>query len=51
MAERVGDLVSAGLAAKMPEADQVAGTGAGRAVVDLVRQAVAAGVGDLGAGS
>ncbi len=48
LAERVGDLVSAGLATKIPEGDQVAGTGAGRALVELVQRAVAAGLGELG---
>jgi len=38
--ERIGDLVSAGLAAKVPEADQVAGTAAGRALVAFVAQLV-----------
>lgn len=38
--ERVSDLVSAGLATKVPEADQVAITAAGVVIVDLVREAV-----------
>lgn len=48
LAERVSDLVSAGLAAKVPEADQVAGTPAGAAVVRLVQGAVDAGDRELG---
>ncbi len=40
LGDRVGDLVSAGLAAKVPEADQVVGTGAGRALVAFVDQIV-----------
>lgn len=39
--ERTADLVSAGLAAKVPEADQVVGTAAGGAIVDLIGRAVA----------
>ena len=39
LAERVGDLVSAGLAAKLPEANQVVGVPAGAAIVQLVRAA------------
>jgi DNA-binding HxlR family transcriptional regulator len=46
--ERVGDLVSAGLAAKVPEADQVAITGAGAALVDLVNKAVGVAVRHVG---
>ncbi len=38
--ERVSDLVSAGLATKVPEADQVAITSSGVAIVELVRGAV-----------
>ena len=38
--ERVSDLVSAGLATKVPEADQVAITASGVAIVELVRGAV-----------
>ncbi len=49
LAERVADLVSAGLAVKLPEANQVAGTAAGAAIVDIVHRAVDAGVRDLGA--
>ncbi len=49
LAERVADLVSAGLAVKLPEANQVAGTAAGAAIVDLVHRAVDAGARDLGA--
>lgn len=43
VAERVGDLTSAGLVTKIPEAGQVAITEAGRAVVGLVGEAVDAG--------
>ncbi len=43
LGHRVGDLVSAGLAAKQPETNQVAATAAGNALVDLVHQAVTAG--------
>jgi len=39
LAERIGDLVSAGLAAKIPEANQVAGVPAGAALVNLVTSA------------
>jgi hypothetical protein len=39
--ERVGDLISAGLASKVPEADQVLITSGGHAVVELVNRAVA----------
>lgn len=39
LAERIGDLVSAGLAVKIPEANQVAGTPAGTAIVGLLNQA------------
>ncbi len=45
--ERVSDLVSGGLATKVPEADQVAITPAGAAVVELVRKAVAVAGRDL----
>ncbi len=38
--ERVSDLVSAGLATKVPEADQVAITASGVAIVELIRGAV-----------
>ena len=41
--ERISDLVSAGLAAKVFSAGQVAGTEAGAALVEMVRQAVTAG--------
>ena len=37
--ERVSDLVSAGLATKVPEADQVSITPGGASVVELVREA------------
>lgn len=47
MAERVSDLVSAGLATKVPGANQVTGTQAGQMLVSLVRDAVDAGVRDL----
>ena len=43
LGNRVGDLVSAGLATKQPETGGVASTAAGNAVVELVHQAVAAG--------
>jgi hypothetical protein len=39
--ERVGDLVSAGLASKVPEADQVLITSGGHAVMELINRAVA----------
>lgn len=39
LAERIGDLVSAGLAAKLPEANQVVGVPAGSAIVTLVESA------------
>ena len=39
--ERTADLVSAGLASKVPEADQVVCTAAGSAIVDLLDRAVA----------
>jgi hypothetical protein len=39
LAERIGDLVSAGLAAKLPEANQVVGVPAGAALVRLVEGA------------
>lgn len=45
--ERVSDLVSAGLANKMPEANQAAITPSGAAVVNLVRGAVAVADRDL----
>jgi hypothetical protein len=38
--ERVGDLVSAGLASKVPEADQVLITSGGHAVTELINRAV-----------
>jgi len=49
LAERVSDLVSAGLATKVPGANQVTGTQATQMLVRLVRDAVDAGVRDLGA--
>ena len=39
LAERLGDLVSAGLAAKIPEANQIAGVPAGAAIVEVVTAA------------
>lgn len=39
LAERIGDLVSAGLAAKLPEANQVVGTPAGSAIVRTIEMA------------
>ena len=39
LAERIGDLVSAGLAAKLPEANQIVGVPAGTALVRLVEAA------------
>lgn len=39
LAERLGDLVSAGLAAKLPEANQVVGVPAGAAIVRMVEEA------------
>ena len=47
LAERIGDLVSAGLAVKIPEANQVAGTPAGTAIVELVNSAGETGGRDL----
>ncbi len=49
VSERVGDLVSAGLAVKISEANQIAGTPAGVALVEWIRGAVAAGAKALGA--
>lgn len=43
LGHRIGDLVSAGLAAKQPETNQVAATAAGLAMVELVHQAVTEG--------
>jgi len=48
LAERVSDLVSAGLASKVPEADQVSVAPGGAAIVEWVRRAVAVAVQDLG---
>ncbi len=48
LAERVSDLVSAGLVSKVPEADQVSIEAGGVAVVEWVRGAVAVAVKDLG---
>ena len=50
LAERIGDLVSAGLAAKIPEANQVAGVRAGTALVRLVESAAEQASADLGRG-
>jgi hypothetical protein len=47
LAERISDLVSAGLVVKLPEADQVRATGAARALVRLVADAAAVGARDL----
>ena len=47
LAERVSDLVSAGLVVKIPEADQVHPTEAAEAIVRVVHDAVRVGVGDL----
>lgn len=46
--ERVGDLVSAGLASKVPEADQVVITSGGHAVTELIKRAVAVAAHELG---
>ncbi len=43
VSERVGDLVSAGLAVKVSEANQITGTAAGAALTEWVHSAVAAG--------
>lgn len=43
LGQRIGDLASAGLAAKQPETGQVAATAAGNTLVELVHQAVTAG--------
>lgn len=48
VSERVGDLVSAGLAVKVSEANQIAGTPAGVALAGWIHRAVAAGVAALG---
>jgi hypothetical protein len=48
LAERIGDLISAGLAAKIPEANQVAGVPAGSALVELVTNAAEQAARDLG---
>ena len=45
--ERVSDLVSAGLATKVPEADQISISSAGAAVVELVHGAAAVAVRDM----
>jgi hypothetical protein len=47
LAERIGDLVSAGLVAKIPEANQVGGTQAGAAIVELVARAISVGAREL----
>lgn len=47
LAERISDLVSAGLVVKLPEADQVRATEAAHVVVRLIGEAVAAGARDL----
>jgi hypothetical protein len=46
--ERVGDLVSAGLASKLPEADQVVITSGGYAVTELINRSVAVAAHELG---
>ena len=43
LSERVGDLVTAGLAVKVSEANQVAGTAAGVALTNWIRRAVQVG--------
>lgn len=48
LAERIGDLVSAGLVSKIPEANQVAGSALGAALIDLVDRAGKTGGGRLG---
>jgi len=50
LAQRVSDLVSAGLATKLPETGRVSATAAGSALVDLVRDAAAKGETELGDG-
>ncbi len=50
LAERIGDLVSAGLVSKIPEANQVAGSALGAFLVDLVSRAGEAGGRQLGQG-
>lgn len=47
LAERIGDLVSAGLAAKLPEANQVVGVPAGSAIVRMVEAAAGQAAKDL----
>lgn len=48
LAERIGDLVSSGLAAKLPEANQVVGVPTGAALVRLVEAAVDKAAGEHG---
>ncbi|MDK1018404.1 MAG: helix-turn-helix domain-containing protein [Actinomycetota bacterium] len=45
--ERIGDLVSAGLVSKIPEADQIVITAGGHAIAELVRRAAAVTAHDL----
>ncbi len=47
VSERVGDLVSAGLAVKVSEANQITGTSAGLALTEWVHRAAAAGAATL----
>lgn len=49
LAERIGDLVSAGLAAKLPEANQVVGVPAGTALVGVIEAAATKAAGTVGA--
>lgn len=48
LAERIGDLVSAGLAAKLPEANQIVGVPAGRAIVGVVEAATSLAAASIG---
>ncbi len=50
VSERVGDLVSAGLAVKVSEANQIVATAAGRALTEWVQRAVVAGAASLDEG-
>jgi DNA-binding MarR family transcriptional regulator len=50
LAQQVSDLVSAGLATKLPETGRVSATAAGSALVDIVGEAVARGETELGDG-
>ncbi|MEA1902935.1 MAG: hypothetical protein U9N56_05345 [Actinomycetota bacterium] len=51
LAQRLGDLVSAGLAAKLPEANQIVGVPAGAAIVRMVEAAADQAAGAIDSGS